>query len=214
MKIHVRDDLPQAFLEVIRGDDLKSIALAGGSTPRKVYERWSKQRCPWESMHFFFGDERMVPPDDARSNFRMAREALLAQVPAKVHRIRGEDPPEAAASSYERELQQFFGADGRFDLVILGVGTDGHTASLFPGTSVLDSDRWAEAVWSESQSEHRVSLTFPVLNAARKTIVLAKGADKAEVITRWVNGRATDLPIGRLKGNIHLLLDETAASKL
>lgn len=214
MKIQICADIAEAFAKEVLAMRPRSIALAGGSTPQRAYERLAIEDLPWETMHFFFGDERAVPPDDPRSNYRMAREALLKRVPAQVHRLRGEDPPEAAASTYERELRSFLGQDGRLDLAVLGVGTDGHTASLFPGSPALRSEQWVEAVWSETHGEHRITLTLPVLNAARRKIVLASGADKADVLSRWTRGKSPELPIAKIEGDVLLLVDAAAAAKL
>ncbi len=214
MRIRVCDDLAAAFVEEVTKSQPRTVALAGGSTPRRAYERLVEADLPWESMHFFFGDERAVGPDHERSNYRMASEALLSHVPAHAHRIRGEEPPEQAAELYEAELQDVLGVDGPLDLAVLGVGTDGHTASLFPGSPALESAKWVEAVWSESQGEHRITLTLRILNAARLKIVLASGADKADVIAGWVGGRAPELPIARVEGDVLLLLDEAAAAGL
>ncbi|TAM10542.1 MAG: 6-phosphogluconolactonase [Nevskiaceae bacterium] len=168
------------------------VALAGGGTPRLLYETLAglpAAAAPdWSKVHVFFGDERCVPPDDARSNYRMARVALLDAVPlppANIHRLHGEDMPQAAAAAYARELRRVFGSAAvpRFDLILLGVGGDGHTASLFPGTAVLYvHDAWVRAQYVEVQHEWRLTLTLPVINAARAVWVLAAGADKAAIL--------------------------------
>lgn len=170
-----------------------SIALSGGATPKRLYALLAdpsapyRSRIPWDRMQVFFGDERHVPPDDAQSNFRMARETLLDRAPipaANVHRIQAERPADEAATLYESELRRAFGLDAvsvpRFDLVLLGMGEDGHTASLFPGTKGLEERRrLVVANWVPKFSAWRITLTLPVLNAARAVLFLAAGPDKA-----------------------------------
>lgn len=172
-----------------------TLALAGGSTPRRLYALLAdarapfRARVPWERTHVFFGDERPVPPEHPDSNYRMAREALLDRVPvASVHRIPGEDP--AAAEAYEDELRRFFevppgGPPPRLDLVLLGLGEDGHTASLFPGSDALgERRRWVAAPLVARLGVHRLTLTLPVLDRAREVLFLVAGADKAEALAR------------------------------
>jgi 6-phosphogluconolactonase len=170
------------------------IALAGGSTPRAAYELLARRdACDWPRWHVFFGDERCVPSDHADSNFRMASESLLTRVPipaANVHRVRTEvGKPAAIAAGYERELRSAFPevqppAFPRFDLVLLGLGPDGHTASLFPGSRALaEGDRWVAPVLDAPKSpRERVTLTLPVLNAATSRLVLVSGADKSAAL--------------------------------
>jgi 6-phosphogluconolactonase len=156
-----------------------SVALAGGSTPRPTYEllatRESDSQLDWSSVHVFWGDERCVPPDHRDSNYGMVREILLDHVPltsANVHRIRGEMEPLLAAVDYERTLLQFFspahkGAPITFDLALLGMGTDGHTASLFPGSELLkEESRWVAAHFADEARGWRITLTPPAINAA------------------------------------------------
>jgi 6-phosphogluconolactonase len=168
-----------------------AVALAGGQTPRALYALLAGAAgaaVPWPEVEVWFGDERCVPPDDAASNFRLAHETLLAHVavpPAAVHRIRGELPAPAAADDYERALRAAF-ADGRtFDVVLLGVGGDGHTASLFPGAPTLDeSRRWAVAAEAPPSAPvtARVSLTLPALAAAREAWLLCAGAETRDAV--------------------------------
>ena len=170
------------------------IALAGGRTPRAVYERLAADGAPaidWRRVHVAFGDERLVPPDHADSNYGMARAALFDRVllPAsQIHRIEGERGSAAeAADAYAADLARAFGlapdAWPVFDLVLLGMGPDGHTASLFPGTAALAvDDRLAAAARAPAPPLYRVTLTYPVLNAARAVILLVTGADKAEAV--------------------------------
>ena len=181
-------------------------ALAGGSTPRDLYRLLADPhaRCrgemPWQRTHVFWGDERNVPPDHGESNFRMAREAMLDHVPvpaANVHRILGEEPAERAAKLYEAELRAAFGADAamsesaapRFDLVLLGLGADGHTASLFPGSSALDERaRWVAAPYVPALAAFRITLTLPAINGAAAVLFLVAGADKAEAVRAVLAG--------------------------
>jgi 6-phosphogluconolactonase len=168
------------------------LALAGGSTPRPLYELLADApqaaRVDWSRVHLFWGDERCVPPDHPDSNYRMTRQALIDRVPIppeNVHRIRGEDDPQEAAEAYERVLRGFFGPGDpparSFDLALLGMGPDGHTASMFPGTAATtESRRWAMAVHVERPRDMwRVTLTTVVLNAAANVTFLVTGRDKA-----------------------------------
>ncbi|PYQ62058.1 MAG: 6-phosphogluconolactonase [Acidobacteria bacterium] len=173
-------------------------ALAGGSTPRTVYELLAsdfyRARMPWSAIHFFWGDERHVPPDHADSNYRMARETLLdpMAIPAEnVHRILAENQDAAAAATqYEAELRRFFSPPAgapealpRFDLVLLGLGPEGHTLSLFPGSPALhESERWVVAPWVEKLQTFRITLTPPVLNRAAAVLFLAAGEEKADAL--------------------------------
>jgi len=174
-----------------------SVALAGGHTPRRTYEllaqRPLRDRVPWAQVHVFWGDERCVPPDDPRSNARMAREALLDHVPVpaeQIHPIRCAQAPREAAERYEDLLRDFFaGQPPRFDLVFLGLGENGHTASLFPDTPVLDErERWVAEVYVAEQGLYRVTLTAPLLNRARLILCLVAGAAKAPVLHEVLKG--------------------------
>jgi 6-phosphogluconolactonase len=171
-----------------------TIALSGGSTPKSLYNLLAtnaRAALPWDRMFFFFGDERHVPPTDPDSNYRMADEAMLSKVPvpsANVFRFAAENPDaDAVAESYEKTVRKFFElkTDGvpRFDLILLGMGPDGHTASLFPGTAGLqEKSRLVIANWVEKLKTHRLSFTLPVLNAARCVAFLVSGTDKAQVL--------------------------------
>lgn len=161
-------------------------ALSGGSTPRALYALLAEQdaaQIDWSRVHVFWGDERTVPPDHADSNYRMAQEALLSRVSipaAQIHRIQGELPPEQAADAYESLLRREFGQDGRFDLVLLGMGDDGHTASLFPHTKALhERERWVVANEVPQLTTWRITLTYPAINAAARVAFLVSGAGKA-----------------------------------
>jgi 6-phosphogluconolactonase len=203
-----------------------ALVLAGGQTPMGTYALLARrygQTIPWPSVHLFWGDERCVPPDDPRSNFKMAQEALLGQVPIppkNIHRILGERPPALAAEEYERGLRAFFrpGASvPAFDLVFLGVGADGHTASLFPGAPALEeSRRWVMAVEAPDgvPCRHRVTLTLPAINASRAVFFLVTGAEKNAVV-RDLRGDPVVLsatPAGRVRphGELLLFVDKAA----
>ena len=173
------------------------IALSGGTTPVAVYELLASpafaSHLDWSAWHVCFGDERCVRPDDPQSNYRMARLALLDQVSIPhVHRMRGEDTPDNAARAYERELRTLFatptGRPGfdeghRFDLVLLGLGADGHTASLFPnGAALHESTRWVVAATHDGAAPQRLTLTLPVINASAQVMFLVTGASKADTL--------------------------------
>lgn len=202
-----------------------TVALAGGSTPEATYEILARDYADgidWSRVHVFFGDERTVPPDHEDSNYRMAREALLDHVPAgSVHRMRGELSPEEAAASYEDELREFFGSDGipSLDLIMLGIGEDGHTASLFPNTPALDvTDRWAVENPVEKLDTIRLTLTAPIINAARSVNFLVAGEGKAGALREILEGVADphEYPAKLVQpaGGPVWMLDRTAASQL
>jgi 6-phosphogluconolactonase len=218
-------------LEAIRARGRFTIALAGGGTPRATYTRLAQppfhDRVPWDRVWAFFGDERGVPPDHADSNYRMAHEALLSKVPIpaeRIMRIRGEaDDPEAAAAEYARRLGEVFecrrGELPRFDLVLLGLGVDGHTASLFPGSPVLkEVFRPVAAVHAAAASiPQRFTLTFPVLNAAARVVFLVGGPEKAKVVKAVLAEGGSGLPAGMVRptdGRLMWLLDRPAAALL
>ena len=226
----------QFFLQAIAAVDTHgrfTVALSGGSTPRGMYEllatdpTWRAQ-LPWERIHFFWGDERYVPPDHADSNFRMANEVLLsvAPVPAEnIHRIYGETAsPADAASQYEHELRQVFeitqGQLPRFDLVLLGLGSEGHTASLFPGTRALaENQRLVVSNWVGKLFADRITLTPPVLNNAACVLFIVSGEDKATALKAIVEGpyEPDQLPaqlINPTDGRLLWLLDQAAAHEL
>lgn len=205
-----------------------SVALAGGGTPRRTYELLAqapyRDRVPWPQVHVFWGDERCVPAADPRSNARMAREALLDHVPIpadQVHPVDGGAPPKQAAAQYEATLRRFFGDEPpRLDLLLLGLGEDGHTASLFPHTPVLDErERWAAAVWPTGQDLARVTLTAPLLNQAAVVVFLVAGAGKAGVLRDVLEGlrdprRLPAQLVAPQSGLVQWLVDEAAARLL
>lgn len=203
-------------------------ALAGGTTPRAAYALLAlpdyAARIDWARVHVFWGDERCVPPEHLDSNYRMARQALLEHVPIpteNVHRLRGELEPQEAAAAYERELRRFFASGPpSFDLVLLGLGRDGHTASLFPGATALDErERWAVACYVESLGAWRLTLTPVLFNAAVEVVFVVAGADKAEVLRQVLRGPHQPhlLPaqvIQPLRGRLRWLVDAAAAARL
>ncbi|MFQ5605451.1 MAG: 6-phosphogluconolactonase [bacterium] len=205
-----------------------SVALAGGNTPRDVYSllasRLYQNRVDWPQVHLFWGDERAVPPDHPDSNFRMVKESLLDQIeipPANVHRMRGEIEPEQAALEYEQVLlEQFNESPPRFDLILLGLGEDGHTASLFPGAKAIDEkNKLVTSVFVSRLDTNRITLTLPVLNAARTVIFLVAGSSKSEIVQRVLNldGPSKQLPASLVlpvPGNLMWMLDNSAAALL
>jgi 6-phosphogluconolactonase len=206
--------------------DSFSVALAGGSTPKRTYELLAsqahQQQVDWSKVHIFFGDERCVPQDHSESNYRMANEALISRVSTplpNVHRINGLGDAVANASLYEEELRTFFNRASwpRFDLVLLGMGDDGHTASLFPGTKALVEQRaWVVASWIEKFGGFRITLTAPVINHAANIIFLVTGASKAERLLEVLRGprNSQKLPsqlIQPLDGSLVWLVDKAAA---
>lgn len=192
-------------------------ALSGGSTPRALYELLGSERfsntLDWPRVQFFWSDERCVPPDHPDSNYGMARAALLGRLPltaAQVHRMPGEAPPEAAARAYELQLR----AAGRLDLVLLGMGTDGHTASLFPHSAALsESERWVVPNLSPTGSQ-RLTFTFATINHAAVALFLVAGADKAERVKQALQEPNADLPVQRVRGHVEWMLDKQAAGGL
>jgi 6-phosphogluconolactonase len=202
-----------------------AVVLAGGSTPEAMYGILASDfddRIDWSKVYVFFGDERTVPPHHDDSNHKMASEALLDHVPVgNVHRMRGELPPEEAAEAYEEELRTFFRTQEvpHFDLILLGIGADGHTASLFPETAALEvSDRWVVANPVLKLDAARITLTVPVLNAALAVYFLVAGEDKAETLKEILEGdadpRAYPARLVQPQGGPEWMLDRAAASEL
>lgn len=215
--------LVAAASEAVARSGRFTIALAGGSTPLPVYALLGgelRDRVPWERGELFFGDERCVPPDDPASNFGAVRRAFLVHVPrATVHRILGEQRPAAAADGYHETLRAAFpdGSGTTFDVALLGVGADGHTASLFPGSDALN-ERLRRAVvvpapTSARPSVPRVTVTLPMFERAREVWFLCAGADKRDVVRRVLGGDAPELPAARVHGALRTvwLLDRAAA---
>jgi 6-phosphogluconolactonase len=211
-----------------------TVALSGGSTPKALYSLLATNYAgfAWNRIFLFFGDERHVPPTDPESNYRMVNESLLTKIaiPAEnVFRVPAENPDAAAAAAeYETQLRRFFeiksgelkpGEFPRFDLILLGLGPDGHTASLFPDSAALNEEsRLVVANWVAKFNAHRITFTFPVLNRAAEVMFLASGADKADMVRQVLEGKNTPpLPSQRVQpsdGKLLWMLDEAAAAKL
>jgi 6-phosphogluconolactonase len=204
-----------------------SVALSGGNTPRTVYSLLAGEHkeLPWHGIHVFFGDERHVPPDHPESNFRMAGEALLSKVPIpeqNIHRIHAEMDAVDAAHQYDDELRRFFHLTGhdwpRFDLVLLGLGDDGHTASLFPGSSALsDLSNRVAATWVEKLQTFRITLTYPVLNHAAEVLFLVSGENKAQILSEVLRPGANKYPAQLVQpadGRLLWLVDQDAGRLL
>jgi 6-phosphogluconolactonase len=225
----------RSFVEMAQEADRKgcpfTVALPGGSTPRQMYTLLAEApftgQIPWRLVHIFWGDERCVPPEHADSNYRMVQEPLIRHVPIpmeNIHRIHGEIPACQAAEVYEGELRKFFGTSiPRFDLILLGLGDDGHTASLFPGDLALqESTLWALPVTHNMPPPpvvDRVTLTLPVLNAAAAVIFLVSGAGKAGRLAQVLQGARLPvlLPaqmVNPVEGRLLWLADRDAAGQL
>jgi 6-phosphogluconolactonase len=211
----------------VRTNGRFTVALSGGSTPKSLYALLAAMPgIPWDRICFFWGDERHVPPDCPESNYRMAHETMLAKVPVRpenVFRIRGEEKDAAAAAlQYEKVLQDFFhlspGQLPRFDLILLGVGPDGHTASLFPDTTALtEQHRLVVANWVEKFKTLGITFTFPVLNAAACVLFLSSGKDKATTLREVLENRSANLPSQGVRpthGRLIWFVDEGAAGAL
>ncbi|HET6494107.1 MAG TPA: 6-phosphogluconolactonase [Thermoleophilia bacterium] len=209
-----------------------AVALSGGETPRALYGMLARQqfsqKVPWRRVHLFWGDERCVSADDPASNYGMAREAFIKHVPlptVNVHRVRGEEEAETAATDYERELQALAALERPrselpvFDLVLLGLGRDGHTASLFPHAEALaEDDRLAVAVQAPDGAP-RVTVTYPVINAARHVWFIVSGAEKAGMVAEVIEGLRVPQAVpaqavSPSPGKLLWLLDEAAAAEL
>ncbi|MBM4429389.1 MAG: 6-phosphogluconolactonase [Chloroflexi bacterium] len=205
-----------------------TVALAGGETPRATYAQLASKpfsaNVDWSRVHIFWGDERCVSPDHPSSNYRMAQEALLGRVAIpgeNVHRIRGELDPEGAAAIYEAELRTFFGRQWpQFDLVLLGMGSDGHTASLFPGSAALGEDKRVAVVVTahyEDLPAWRVTLTAQAINRARQVLLLVSGRAKAATLRAVLSGPPGRYPVQEIRpaaGPLTWFVDAAAASQL
>jgi 6-phosphogluconolactonase len=206
-----------------------TVALSGGSTPKSLYSLLASQHATfdWNQTFLFFGDERHVPPDHPDSNSRMVNEALLTKIsiPAEnVFRVKTEKPDAAAAAlEYENELRRFFALQAaefpRFDLILLGMGPDGHTASLFPGSEGLkEQSRLVIANWVEKFKSHRITFTFPVLNNATEVMFMASGPDKADMVYQVLEGKNTppypSQQVQPTAGKLLWMLDQAAAARL
>jgi 6-phosphogluconolactonase len=202
-------------------------ALSGGSTPRQLYALLASDRfvseIEWSRVYFFWGDERCVPPNHEESNYRMVREALLDVIRPQadqVFRMRGEDDPDEAARAYEATLRTFFGdtvAAPSFDLVLLGMGADGHTASLFPGTGALEeTKRWVVPNRVSRTGPARLTMTLSVINAAHQILFLVSGSDKAERLKQVLEDPNARLPAQRVRpthGELEWMIDAEAGGR-
>ena len=219
--------------EAVAGRGRARIAISGGSTPKATFQLLAdpdqpwRSRMPWENLDLYWVDERSVPPDNADSNYRMTREALLDHLslhPEQIHRIEGELEPELAAARYETELRNTFRLEGaefpRFDLVALGMGDDGHTASLFPHTEAIhEVSRLVTANHVPQKDTWRITLTWPVIDHASSVFFLIAGEDKAQVLKEVLTGprdpeRLPSQLIWPASGILTLILDKAAAALL
>jgi 6-phosphogluconolactonase len=221
------DRMVEAAAAAIDARGVFRVALSGGGTPKTVYpmilEPHRRDAVDWSRVEFYWGDERAVPPDHPESNFGVAYQMLIAQLPnvraENVHRMPAEAPDlDAAALSYETELRLAFGTRGdeppSFDLIWLGMGPDGHTASLFPGSTALDeTERWVVGNWAPYPQAWRMTLTFPAINAGRQVIFAVEGANKADAV-RAIRAGGSGLPSERVAGDhVEWLLDAPAAGE-
>jgi 6-phosphogluconolactonase len=241
-RIHIADssealtlDAAETFVRVtttaVEDRGRCAVALAGGGTPQALYRALAhspalRARVPWHGIEFFWGDERVVPPDHADSNYRMAYDTMLSAVPVtrqQIHRVGTElGDPAAAAREYEDDIRRSFDADvqvPRFDLILLGLGKDGHVASLFPGTTALrESGRLCVENWVPNLSAYRITMTFPLLNQARAVVFVVSGPEKASIVRQVLRrtSSTSDLPaqLVRPSGDIVWMLDRDAASGL
>jgi 6-phosphogluconolactonase len=225
------EEFIRAASEAVAQRKRLTVALSGGSTPKSLYTLLAanaSSSLPWDRMFFFFGDERHVPPDHPESNYRMANETLFSKAPipaANIFRVSTENPDaSAAAEAYENTLRDFFsskpGEFPRFDLILLGLGPDGHTASLFPETQALqEKSRLVIANWVEKLKTSRITFTLPLLNAARCTAFLVSGTEKAPALHEVLEGKASGEKypaklVQPVDGKLIWLVDRAAASEL
>ena len=212
----------------LQKQDRFTVVLSGGSTPKKLHSLLAaspyKEQIDWSRLHIFWGDERAVSFEDERNNARMAYDTLLNDVPvnpAHIHLMRTDMDPEASAAEYERLLHRYFDETGpTFDLVLLGMGDDGHTLSLFPGTPVIyEETKWVTAYYLKAQNMFRITLTAPLVNRAHRIAFLATGAGKAVALREVMEGdyRPDTYPSQVIKaeqGEVHWFVDDAAASLL
>ncbi len=227
----IAEELVHTINQALKMKDDFSIALAGGKTPRGIYNHCAAPSLRnahfWQYVHFFWGDERCVPPDHPESNFRMVQEAFLSKIRipnANIHRIRGEDPPQSEVRRYEKEMKDYLPADKnmalRFDWIFLGVGTDGHTASLFPNSKALHEQRLPCAIAEDPKSgQQRITLTLPVINNSRRITFLVTGKEKATVVHKILSKDPVSLHYPAAKvlptdGSLEWYLDKAAAHAL
>jgi 6-phosphogluconolactonase len=218
-----------ALDDALKTSDRATLVLSGGSTPNAVYAKLASDpfrlQVNWSKVHFFWGDERCVPPTHPESNYRMASETLLDKLSiadTNRHRIKAEYPPEVAAAMCEEDMKTFFDLQEhqhpRFDVMLLGMGEDGHTASLFPGTTLLnETDRVVADVFVSKLNAHRITMTLPTINHARTILILVAGSTKAAMLREVLEGAPARYPIQHVQpvgGTLHWLVDREAASFL
>jgi 6-phosphogluconolactonase len=220
-----RKELARAAAEYFVARRPVTVALSGGSTPKLLFETLAdrfRDQMPWSNIQFFWSDERHVPPDHPESNYRMANEALLSRVPVpreNVHRVHGENPDAAAAASdYEQTIREVTRQSlPRLDLILLGLGTDGHTASIFPGSDVVhETKRLVAATLVEKFKTHRITMTLPLLNNGASVVFLVSGAEKAEIVKEVLEGE-NKYPAQAVRpthGELIWMLDQDAAAYL
>lgn len=225
------EDFARLVESTVRSGDRFTVALSGGSTPKGLFGLLAshyRDRLPWNKIFFFWGDERHVPPDSPESNYRMANEALLSKVsvpPANIFRVPAENPDaNRVAEEYERMLRDFFhpapGTFPQFDLILLGMGPDGHTASLFPGTAALvEKSRFVVANWVDKFKAYRITFTAPLINQAKVVEFVVAGSDKSSALHEVLEGSqpAEMFPsklIRPVKGRLIWLVDKAAAASL
>ena len=228
------DEFSRCAREAIAARGRFTVALSGGSTPQPAHaliandqndQNDPARRLPWEAIHVFFGDERNVPSTDKDSNFRAANETLLSKIPippGNVHRILAELDANAAATQYQDELRKIFqpraGEWPRFDLIMLGMGPDGHTASLFPGTGALEErSRWVVANWVEKLNTWRITFTFPLINNAAEVLFLVADEKKSGLLKEVLQGKPGVYPCQRVQpvnGRLLWFVDKATARLL
>ena len=239
MKLHIfenPEDLSENLAEWIcnlveeklREQQSFSLVLSGGGTPKTLYEKLAsekfKSRIDWERIRIFWGDERVVPYSDDRNNAKMAFDLLLNHVkvpPSQIHIMRTDLEPNFAVTEYRKMLHSYFDSTHHsFDLVLLGMGDDGHTLSLFPGSQIIeDNYHWVDSVFNEQQEMYRITLMPVIVNKARKIIFMVDGEKKADVLKKVLEGKhqPTELPAQLIKpdpGELHWFLDKAAAKNL
>ena len=219
------EELARAAAEYFVAQCPETVVLSGGSTPRLMFQILAEQfrdEVAWSNVQFFWSDERHVPPDDPESNYRMAHEALLSHVPVtteNVHRIRSENPDaDAAARDYEQTIIDVTKQTlPRLDLIFLGLGTDGHTASIFPGSDVLhETKRLVAAPYVEKFHSYRITMTLPLLNNGASVVFLVSGPEKAEIVREVLQGeqKYPAQAVSPHQGELIWMLDKDAASQL
>ncbi len=214
------DHFVQASRNAVAQKGFFTVALSGGSTPKALYELLADQfrdRIPWPNIHFYWSDERHVPPNHAESNYRLANEAMLSRVPvtpSNVHRIISENPAADAARDYEDTIKEI-SENPRLDLILLGLGTDGHTASIFPGSEVLnETERLVAAPWVEKLNTYRITMTLPLLNNGASVVFLVSGAEKAQIVKEVLEGpqKYPAQEVKPINGELIWMLDQDAAA--